>query len=86
MEMQLTTLNSHLSLGVNKKKTYSNCFEMFHKLDEDVQCCLQDHRVSNVYAIQKVKLQLFEVLGLDSKLKTVEQIITEISASSLCSE
>jgi hypothetical protein len=36
MENYLGNVNSHLSLSVNKKKSYQNCFDLFHKLDDDV--------------------------------------------------
>jgi Tfp pilus assembly protein PilE len=36
MENFLGNANSHLSLGTNKVKSYQNCFELFHRLDDDV--------------------------------------------------
>lgn len=51
MENFLGNVNSHLSLGTNKVKSYNTCFDLFHQLDENVQCMEEEHSVSNVYAI-----------------------------------
>lgn len=51
VQNSLGNVNSHLSFGVNKKKSYQMCFDLFHKLDSVCQCNEENDKISNVYSI-----------------------------------
>lgn len=54
------------------------CFDLFHKLDSDIQCNENHNKISNIFSIQQLKELLFEVFSLEGSYKNLEAIAAEV--------